>query len=135
MLLSAIELRHAEFLWVADLSQPDTIFRLPIPGLEFPVNPMPLIMAATMYWSMHATPQPAGVDNPAYKIMKFMPLIFLLFCYNFSSALSLYWTVQNLLSIVQIKVNNMQPAPTLEELKAEAARKRKQRKSSPWNRT
>jgi YidC/Oxa1 family membrane protein insertase len=75
------------------------------------------------------------VDNPAYKIMKFMPLIFLLFCYNFSSALSLYWTVQNLLSIVQIKVNNMQPAPTLEELKAEAARKRKQRKSSPWNRT
>jgi YidC/Oxa1 family membrane protein insertase len=135
MLLSAIELRHAEFLWVADLSQPDTIFRLPIPGLEFPVNPMPLIMAATMYWSMHATPQPAGVDNPAYKIMKFMPLIFLLFCYNFSSALSLYWTVQNLLSILQIKVNNMQPAPTLEELKAEAARKRKQRKSSPWNRT
>jgi len=135
MLLSAIELRHAGFLWVADLSQPDTIWRLPIPGLEFPVNPMPLIMAATMYWSMQSTPQPAGVDNPAYKIMKFMPLIFLLFCYNFSSALSLYWTVQNLLSIVQIKVNNLTPAPTLEELKAEAQRKRKQRKAGPWNRT
>lgn len=134
MLLSAIELRHASFLWVSDLSQPDTIYRLPIPGLEFPINPMPLIMAATMYWSMHVTPQPSGVDNPAYKIMKFMPLIFLLFCYNFSSALSLYWTVQNLISIVQIYVNNRIPTPTLEQLKAEAQRKRKLRKEGPWNR-
>lgn len=134
MLLSAIELRHAEFLWVVDLSQPDTIWRLPIPGFELPVNPMPLIMAATMYWSMHVTPQPQGVDNPMLKVMKFMPLIFLLFCYNFSSALSLYWTVQNLLSIVQIKVNNMQPAPTLEQLKAEAQARRKQRKNNPLNR-
>jgi YidC/Oxa1 family membrane protein insertase len=134
MLLSAIELRHADFLWISDLSQPDTIFRLPIPGFELPFNPMPLVMAATMYWSMHITPQPAGTDNPAYKIMKFMPLLFLLFCYNFSSALSLYWTVQNLLSIVQIKVNNLTPAPTLDELKAEAVQRRKQRKINPWKR-
>lgn len=129
MLLSATELRHADFLWITDLSQPDTLFRLPIPGFEFPVNPMPLVMAATMYWSMQMTPQPSGVDNPSLKILKFMPLIFLLFCYNFSSALSLYWTVQNLLSILQIQVNNRQPVPTLEEMKAEAQKRRKARKN------
>ncbi|MDX6767335.1 MAG: membrane protein insertase YidC [Candidatus Methylacidiphilales bacterium] len=129
MLLSATELRHAGFLWIHDLSKPDTIFHLPIPGLELPVNPMPLVMAATMYWSMQITPQPQGVDNPSMKILKFMPLIFLLFCYNFSSALSLYWTVQNLLSIVQIKVNMSQAAPTLEALKVEAQQRRKARKA------
>jgi YidC/Oxa1 family membrane protein insertase len=130
MLLSATELRHADFLWIVDLSKPDTIFRLPIPGMEFPINPMPLIMAATMFWSMQITPQPSGVDNPSLKILKFMPLIFLLFCYNFSSALSLYWTVQNLLSIVQIQVNMRQVAPTLEEMKAEAQKRRKARKAA-----
>jgi YidC/Oxa1 family membrane protein insertase len=32
----------------------------------------------------------------------FMPLMFIYFCYSFASALSLYWTVQNLFSIVQL---------------------------------
>lgn len=129
MLLSSIELRHASFLWISDLSMPDTVFQFPFLGINIKLNPMPLIMAATMYWSMHVTPQPQGVNNPAMKIMKFMPLLFLLFCYNFAAALSLYWTVQNLLSIVQIHVNSKKPMPTLEQLKAEAAEKRKKKKA------
>ncbi|NJK90874.1 MAG: membrane protein insertase YidC [Blastochloris sp.] len=124
MLQTAIELRHQSFLWITDLSQPDTIFHIPFFGYDFPVNPMPLIMAATMYWSMSVTPQPAGVDNPMIKIMKFMPILFLLFCYNFSSALSLYWTVQNLLSIVQLYVNLRLKEITLDDMKAEVAAKR-----------
>ena len=42
MLRSAIELRGAHFLWVADLSKPDTVFM--IPGLNFPFNLLPLLM-------------------------------------------------------------------------------------------
>ncbi|GAB4249309.1 MAG: membrane protein insertase YidC [Candidatus Methylacidiphilales bacterium] len=129
MLLSSIELRHASFLWIHDLSMPDTVFQFPFLGINVKLNPMPLIMAGTMYWSMHVTPQPSGVNNPAQKIIKFMPLIFLLFCYNFASALSLYWTVQNLLSVLQIYLNSKKPMPTLEELKAQAAEKRKRRKA------
>jgi len=126
MLQTAIELRHQSFLWIHDLSQADTIFTLPLFGYDFPVNPMPLIMAATMYWSMHVTPQPAGVNNPMLKIMKFMPLMFLAFCYNFSAALSLYWTVQNLLSIVQLYYNiHFQKDLSLEEMKAQVAAKKK----------
>ncbi len=124
MLSSAIEMRHASFLWVADLSQPDTIAHLPIPGLfDLPINPMPLIMTASMFWSMRITPQPQGVDNPAMHLIKFMPFLFLFFCYNFSSALSLYWTVQNLLSIGQLYYNLNQPDPVLEKKKKPAATK------------
>ena len=114
MLLSSVELRGQTFFWIHDLSRPDTVFV--IPGLGLPINPMPLIMTATMMWSMHITPQPQGVDNPAAKMMKFMPLLMLVFCYNFSAALSLYWTVQNILSIGQLYYNLRQPMPKLEKI-------------------
>jgi YidC/Oxa1 family membrane protein insertase len=38
------------------------------------------------------------------KMMRYMPLIFLVFLYNFSAGLTLYWTVQNLLTIAQTKL-------------------------------
>lgn len=127
MLQSATELRNAGFLWIHDLSQPDTVATLGLLGFGIPINPMPLLMAASTYASLHMTPQPSGVDNPMQNVIKFMPLIFLVICYNFSSALSLYWTVQSLLSIVQIQVNKLQKAPTLEEMKAQAQEKRRLR--------
>ncbi|HRY47209.1 MAG TPA: membrane protein insertase YidC [Candidatus Paceibacterota bacterium] len=102
MLQSAIELRGASFLWARDLSQPDTIWTLP--GLEFPINPLPLLMGATMLWQSHLTPPSPGMDPMQQKIMKYMPLMFIVFLYNFSAGLSLYWTVQNLLSIAQMKL-------------------------------
>jgi YidC/Oxa1 family membrane protein insertase len=102
MLQSAIELRGAGFLWARDLSQPDTIWTLP--GLEFPINPLPLLMGATMLWQSHLTPPSPGMDPMQQKIMKYMPLMFIVFLYNFSAGLSLYWTVQNLLSIAQMKL-------------------------------
>jgi len=41
----------------------------------------------------------------------FMPLIFVMFCYNFASALALYWTVQNVFSIAQLYVTRKRTAP------------------------
>jgi YidC/Oxa1 family membrane protein insertase len=102
MLQSAIELRGARFLWACDLSQPDTIWV--IPGLNFPLNPMPLLMGATMLWQARLTPPSPGMDPVQQKIMKYMPLMFMGFLYNFSAGLTLYWTVQNLLTIAQMKV-------------------------------
>ena len=55
MLGKAVELRNSKFLWVQDLSQPDTVFHLP--GLGYPVNVLPLCMAATMGWQMLASPK------------------------------------------------------------------------------
>ena len=42
------------------------------------------------------------------RIFMFMPLIFIAFCYNFASALALYWTVQNLFSVVQLYATRKQ---------------------------
>jgi len=102
MLQSAIELRGARFLWACDLSQADTVWV--IPGLNFPLNPLPLIMGATQLWQMRLTPPSPGVDPVQQKMMQYMPLIFLFILYNFSSGLTLYWTVQNLLTIAQMKL-------------------------------
>ena len=104
MLGKAVELRNAKFLWVPDLSQPDTIFHI----LGFPVNVLPLLMAATMVWSMAL--QPKSGDQMQQRVMMFVPLIFIAFCYNFASALALYWTVQNIFSIVQLYVTRNQTA-------------------------
>src|SRR5688572_12710154 len=105
MLQSAIELRGAKFLWVCDLSQSDTIFFI----AGFPVNPLPLLMGATMLWQARLTPASPGMDPSQQAIMKYMPLMMVVFLYNFSAGLTLYWTVQNLLSIAQMKLTRTEP--------------------------
>ena len=107
MIQSAIELRGAHFLWVSDLSKPDTLFT--IPGTAFPFNLLPLIMGVTMLWQARLTPPSPGMDPMQAKMMRYMPLMFLVFLYNFSAGLALYWTVQNLLTIAQTKLTRMAP--------------------------
>ncbi|MDX1953097.1 MAG: membrane protein insertase YidC [Verrucomicrobiota bacterium] len=118
MLQSAIELRGAEFLWACDLSKPDTIFF--IPGLNLPINPLPILMAGTMFWQSSLTPPSPGMDPMQQKMMKYLPLMFVFFFYNASAGLALYWTVQNLISILQMKVTKAQD-PTLKPGAAPAA--------------
>ena len=108
MLQSAIELRGAGFLWIVDLSRPDTLFF--IPGLNVPFNLMPLIMGATMLYQARLTPPSPGMDPAQQAMMRYMPLIFILMLYGMSSGLTLYWTVQNLLSILQTKLTKTDDA-------------------------
>ncbi|MBP5191698.1 MAG: membrane protein insertase YidC [Opitutales bacterium] len=99
MLRSASEIRFQPFLWVKDLSVPDTVGYLG----SIPINIMPLLMGVTMVLQMKITPMPS-TDGSQQKILMLMPFIFLFFCYNFPSALVLYWTVQNLFTIFQNKL-------------------------------
>ena len=123
MLRQAVELRNASFLWVRDLSQPDTIGHLP--GLGWPINILPLIMAGTSFWMTHVTPKSG--DATQQRVMMFMPLIFVVFCYNFAAALALYYTTQNLFTILQLYQNRSQPLPKLEKVNQPAKRKGKAR--------
>lgn len=109
MLGQAVELRNTHFLWVRDLSQPDTVAHLP--GLGWPVNILPLLMAATNLWLMRMTPKSG--DTTQQRMLMFMPLIFLFFCYNFAAALALYYTTLNLLTVLQLYQNRNLPAPAL----------------------
>nr|ADI22715.1 preprotein translocase subunit YidC [uncultured verrucomicrobium HF0500_27H16] len=111
MLRSAAELRFAEFFWVSDLSQPERMFhwgvQIPILGEYF--NLLPILMGITMFYQMRMTPIPPGADDMQKmqaKMFRFLPFIFLFMLYGFSSGLVLYWTVQNILSIVQQTITN-----------------------------
>lgn len=117
MLRTASELRHEPFLWVSDLAQPDTLMYI----AGFPLNVLPLIMGVTMYLQMSMMPTSPTADPTQQKIFKFLPFIFLIFLYNFSSGLVLYWTVQNILTIVQQKMINSRPDEPLKPLTAVAA--------------
>jgi YidC/Oxa1 family membrane protein insertase len=111
MLRTAIELRGASFFWAIDLSQPDTLFT--IPGIGIPFNLLPLLYIASALWQTHITPMSPGMDPTQQKLMRWMPLMFLVFLYNFSSGLALYMTVNNLLTIFQTwwMKRNQPPTP------------------------
>ena len=107
MLRGAVELRGAHFLWVFDLSQPDTVASLG----GFPINPLPLIMGATQLWQSHMMPPSPGMDPAQQKLMRYMPLLFIIFFYRMAAGLTLYWTVQNLLSILQLRLTSASGDP------------------------
>jgi YidC/Oxa1 family membrane protein insertase len=119
MLGSAIELRNSHFLWIHDLSQPDTLTHV----MGFPINLLPIIMAGTMVWQMAISPKSG--DPSQQRIMYFMPIIFLTFCYNYASGLALYWTTQNIFSIAQLYWTRNQPLPTLEKVSSKPVAKGK----------
>jgi YidC/Oxa1 family membrane protein insertase len=88
VLVNAIELKGASFLWISDLSSMDPYFILPI------------LMGVTMYAHQSITPN-NFTDPMQEKIFKFLPLVFTLFMFYFAAGLILYWTMNNVLSFVQ----------------------------------
>ena len=109
MIRSAIELRGAHFLWVSDLTKPDTLFM--IPGIDFPFNLLPLLMVSVMVWQAHLQPPSPGMDPSQQKMMRYMPLMILLFLYNYSAGMALYMTVSTLSGVLQAKLTKINKAP------------------------
>ncbi len=110
MLRTASELRYEPFLWVSDLSSPDTLFTV----AGFPINILPLLMGLSMYFQMKMVPTSPTADPMQQKIFKLLPLVLVVFLYNFSSGLTLYWTVQNLLTILQQWLTNRKKDPEMD---------------------
>ncbi|MFC5049621.1 membrane protein insertase YidC [Rubritalea spongiae] len=123
MLGSAVEMRGASFLWVDDLSRPDTVWDI----FGVPINVLPIIMAITMVFQMRLTPQSG--DKLQRRIFMLMPLMFFFFCYNYAAALALYWSTQNVVSIIQTLLMKNLPEPELQE-KGEQTDDGKPRKKS-----
>lgn len=98
MLRSVAELRFEGFLWISDLSQPENLFAGTLPVA---INILPILTSVTMAIQTHLSP---SSGDPAQKKMMtwMMPIMMLFFFYNMSSALCLYWTVSQLLSIAQM---------------------------------
>ncbi len=116
MLINAVELRGQSFLWVHDLTQPDTVYTLPIMlfGQHLALNPLPIMVTGLTMVMMRMTPQIG--DPQQAKIAQWMPLVFLFIFYNFAAALSLYYVINNCVSIVQIYRNLRKPLPELKRI-------------------
>jgi YidC/Oxa1 family membrane protein insertase len=118
MLQYSVELRHQPFLWVQDLSQPDTFF---IAGL--PINVLPIVMTISSFLQMAMMPKTG--DKMQQRIFMLMPFMFLFVCYFTASALALYWTVQNIFTIFQTWITSKLPEPQLVEKTIDPAKPRK----------
>ncbi len=93
---STIELRQQGFAgWISDLSSPDTIGV--VAGI--PINVLPILMGVTMILQQKMT-----VTDPKQKAMVYMmPALMIFMFYSFPSGLNLYYTIFNILTIVQQK--------------------------------
>ncbi|OFY91374.1 MAG: hypothetical protein A2266_09310 [Bacteroidetes bacterium RIFOXYA12_FULL_40_10] len=104
---ASFELRQESFLWAEDLSAYDSVLSLPftIPLYGDHVSLFAILMAVSMYFysrmnidQMSAGPQMAGMK---YMSLYFMPLFLLVLCNNFSSGLSYYYMLSNVITIGQ----------------------------------
>jgi YidC/Oxa1 family membrane protein insertase len=99
-LSTPIELRHASFLWIKDLSRPDwQSLPLTFGGWHFGIPVLTILMGASMFIQQWMTPS-AGDPNQR-KIMMLMPLMFTFMFVSFPAGLTVYWLVNNLLTIAQ----------------------------------
>ncbi len=92
MLGVALELRHAHWLWITDLSASDWV--------------LPLLMVVSMVVMQRMTPQ-AGMDPAQQKMMTIMMPLFMGFIFfKLAAGLNLYYTESNLIMIAQQAVMN-----------------------------
>jgi YidC/Oxa1 family membrane protein insertase len=94
MLNVAMDLRHAPWIWIHDLSAPD------------PWHILPVAIIVTMLVMQRMTPQ-AGMDPAQQKMMNIMmPGMLGLMSWNLPAGLGLYWSAGQLIGIVQQMVMN-----------------------------
>ena len=104
-LSTPIELRHASFMWIQDLSRPDwEALQFTVPGwwpslLPSGIPILTIVMGATMFIQQWMTPS-AGDPNQR-RLMMLMPLMFTFMFVSFPAGLTVYWLVNNVLSIAQ----------------------------------
>jgi len=100
----SIELRQEHFLWATDLSTYDSILKLPftIPMYGNHVSLFTLLMTGSTLLTMKMTGSTPGSDQPGMKLMMYMmPVMFMLILNNFSSGLTYYYFLANMITFGQ----------------------------------
>ena len=96
VLTVVIELRGANWLWVNDLSRPETLA----------IRILPVVLIATQFLMQRMTPASPGMDPAQQKMMMFMPLMLGFMFYYQSAGLVLYWLTGNVVGILQQWLTN-----------------------------
>ena len=100
----SIELRQESFLWATDLSTYDSILQLPftIPLYGDHISLFTLLMTASSLLIMKMSGTTPGQDQPGMKMMMYMmPVMFMVLLNNWSSGLTYYYFLANMLTWVQ----------------------------------
>ena len=135
---ASIELRQQKFLWADDLSSYDSIwdFGVNVPLLGDHLSLFALLMAVTMFiYSKMSSGQMS--DDPNMAGMKFMsvwlmPIMMFFICNNLSSALSYYYLLSNIITMVMTWYIR-KFVVTEEKVRADMMLKAKQpKKKSKW---
>ncbi len=95
-LSGAVQLRQVPFWWSPDLAGPDTVGHL----FGLSINPLVIAMTVLMVLQQHITP--TAMEPMQRKMMYLMPVVMLFFFYSLPSGLTLYWTVSQICSILQM---------------------------------
>ena len=100
-LSNSVELWQAHFLWIRDLTQPDSLFKMTLWGAETNVgNLLGLLMGVSMWVQQKMSPT-TGDPRQAQMMLWLMPILFTFMFWGFPSGLVLYWFVNNVLQIGQ----------------------------------
>ena len=100
VLLKAIELRQAPFIWwINDLSAAEVLFYLKLGASSFPVRILPVIMGISMYAQQKLTP--TATDKNQQMLFAMLPVVFTFLFYSLPSGLMVYWFTNNLVTIIQ----------------------------------
>lgn len=111
----SIEMRGAGWLWVHDLSQPETLA----------IRVLPVLLIVTQFLSQRMTPQP-GADPAQQKMFMLMPLVLGYMFYFANSGLVLYWLTGNVVGIVQQwMLNRGNPPPAVVDVKPASNKKKR----------
>ena len=113
MLPKVVELRHAHWAWLPDLSAAD------------PYHILPIFMGVSMFLVQFYTPSP-GVDPQQQKMMAFMmPAFSFYMTWNYASGLALYWSIGNVISIAtQAIMNRTSIGKEMRDIAAKRARRK-----------
>jgi YidC/Oxa1 family membrane protein insertase len=103
------DLRGTSFLWISDLTLPDQVIGVPLSflgGWVLSLNPLPIIYIGVSAWMSFSQTPPSNGDpqqEMMFKMMRWLPVIFGIIFYNMPSGLVLYFTVQAVISTLEIK--------------------------------
>src|SRR5208337_3112890 len=94
VLLNAVELRQAHWIWLTDLSMPD------------PLHILPILIIISMFLVQFLTPSPS-MDPTQRRMMAIVMPIFMGFVlWHYASGLALYWITGNFINLaIQVGIN------------------------------
>ena len=101
------DMRGHGFLWINDLTLPDQLIGWVIGGWTVSINPLPIIYIIVSIWMSLMQKVPPGADpqqEQMMKMMRWLPVLFGVIFYNFPSGLVLYFTINAVLSTIEIKM-------------------------------